>query len=155
VTREGWSQERVVRALSACRIAGAVAMGRPVAHTLVERGAQRREGQLSLTSGLLRRKRALISASITPEAIAGRSGYRTAEGPPSGGPGTPQTREAIGGALAVFAAARYSRDGTGDPAGLDRALEDATAAVRRLRLERLLPGVPPAWWPARLPRSQA
>jgi hypothetical protein len=154
VTKEGWSQERVTRALSACRLAGAVAMGRPVAHTFVEGGVQGREGQLSLARGL-RRKRALISASITTEAIAGRSGSRAPEGARPRGPGTQETREAIGGALGVFAAARYGRNGTGDPAMLDRALEDATAAVRRLRLELLLSGVPPAWWSGRLPRPRA
>ena len=67
--RDGWTPPLMARALAALRIAGAVALGRRVAQAHVENGEAERVGQLEVRTGLLRRKRALLSAATTPPAL--------------------------------------------------------------------------------------
>jgi hypothetical protein len=136
VTREGWTPELTGRALAMCRIAGAVALEGPVAQTLVNVNVPEREGQLALRRGILRPKRALISAPTTAAAIAVRLA--------SGNGSRPDARaqavlEEIQGALRVFGAARYGRNGHLDGRALDTALEDGARAIRRLRVMKLWP----------------
>ena len=70
VAREGWTPELAQRALVLFRIAGAVALDRPVAQTIVNGAVQEREGELILRSGRLRPKRTVVSARTTATAIA-------------------------------------------------------------------------------------
>jgi hypothetical protein len=137
-TGGGWTPERIGRALTAFRIAGAVALDEPVAQE--EAGAQlpEREGQMALRQGILKSKRMLISAPTTEAAI----GRRLA----SGNGGAPDDRirpilEDIRGSLSVFAVARYSRNGQLDSEALDTALDRGTRAIRRLWVTKR--------WPAR------
>src|SRR5439155_14290104 len=62
VDRGGWTPELAGRALTAFRIAGAVALGRPVAQTIVDRKVPERLGQIVLPTGTWHRKRVLVSA---------------------------------------------------------------------------------------------
>ena len=126
----GWTRDLAGRAAAALRIAGAVALSRPVSYKVVERGAAASEGQVVAPSlfGMLGGKRTLLSASVTPSSTAlnGRSGS------------PPESWKPVSQALRTFANARYSRpsnneDGL-DGATLDTALSEAQDAVKRLRL---------------------
>jgi hypothetical protein len=136
VTREGWTPELTGRALAMCRIAGAVALDRPVAQTLVNVDVPGSEGQLALRKGILRPKRALISAPTTAAAIAlqldsGNLCQRDAR--------ARAVLEEIQGALRVFGAARYGRNGHLDVTALDTALDGGARAIRRLRVMKRWP----------------
>jgi hypothetical protein len=66
---EGWTDALVARAAAAMRLVGGYAVGEPAAQSL-GRAAQAAEGQLALSQGLLRRRHALVSSSITPADLA-------------------------------------------------------------------------------------
>jgi hypothetical protein len=128
VAREGWTEQMVGRALTLFRIAGAVALGRRVAQTMVDRAAEGRTGQLKVRKGILSRKRALVSAPITADAIARQLA--------DGAAPEPRTRLALGEireSLLVFNAAHYRRNGQLDVTALDAALAHGEAALRRMR----------------------
>ena len=132
--REGWTPERRSRALAALRIAGALALGRPVAQQYVNGQSRERAGQLLVRTGLLRRKRALLSAATTPREFAGALGNGHGRGA--------QARvdlEQIADALRVFGSASYGRPAEPDPSALDSALDAASGAIRRLRMSSLWP----------------
>ena len=134
VAREGWTPELAGRALAALRIAGAVALGRPVAQTLVDMNVQGREGQVVLRTGIFRPKRALISAPTTEDAVA--SLLATGNGR------DPRTRamlEELRDSLHTFSTACYSRNDHLDTTALDTALENGTRAIRRLRFTKRWP----------------
>jgi hypothetical protein len=158
VSGDGWTPQRAGRALSVFRIAGAVALERPVAHTLVDLNAQTREGQLTLRTGIFRPRRALLSSPITSDTIARTAGggrLQPAPGPPKlhakaeGGHHqedepplrgrAQETLEDIRKALLVFSTARYGRNGSLDTDALDQALGDGHAALKRLRFAKLRP----------------
>jgi hypothetical protein len=136
VAREGWTPERAGRALTVFRIAGAVALGRPVAQALVDMDVPGREGQLVLRKGILRPRRALISAPTTADAIARPLANGNGKGP---GPRTQAMLEEIRASLRVFNAVRYSRNGHVDTTGLDAALDNGATAIRRLRFAKRWP----------------
>jgi len=138
----GWTPELRSRAMAALRIAGALALGRTVAQQYVENGTPERPGQLSVRTGLLRRKRALVSAATTPMAIAGRLGNGKVRGA--------QARvnaEQIADALKVFGAATYTRAAEPDSLTLNSALDNAVSAIRRLRVS--------SFWPMRTANAVA
>ncbi|HEY7444540.1 MAG TPA: hypothetical protein VH701_19070 [Vicinamibacterales bacterium] len=138
VAREGWTSELAGRALSIFRIAGAVALDQPVAQSVVDPQVPGREGQLVLRKGLLKRRRALVSASTTADAITRELINGNGAGP---SPSKKATLEEIRDSLLVFNAVRYGRNGHFETAELDRALDNGASALRRLRLAKL--------WPAR------
>ena len=136
VARGGWTDEMVGRALTLLRIAGAVALGRRVAQTMVDRDVEGRTGQLKVRKGILSRKRALVSASTTADAISRQLANGMAP--------APRTRTALGEireSLLVFNAAHYKRNGQLDIAALDAALDHGETALRRVRFS--------ARWPVR------
>jgi hypothetical protein len=137
VAREGWTSELAGRALSIFRIAGAVALDQPVAQSVVDPQVPGREGQLVLRKGLFRRRRALVSASTTADAITRGLTKSNGAGP---SPSRKATLEEIRDSLLVFNAARYGRNGHFETAELDRALDNGASALRRLRLAKLWPG---------------
>jgi hypothetical protein len=138
----GWNSDLAGRAAAALRLAGAVALSRPVSHKEVDRDTPPTEGQISAAPGLgtLRGRRIVLSASVTPSttALNGTSAS------------TSDLWRSISQALGVFTAVRYrrpsthsagsgrpepveGRDGSVDGTALDTALSDARDAVRRLR----------------------
>lgn len=136
--RDGWTSTLAARALAPFRVAGAIALRQPVAQTWVAVHTPARDGQLALRHGLLRRRHALVSASLTAEAI---DRLRTA-----GNGGRPKNAgqdivDPIREALAALNAVRYGRVGEVDVQALDRTLNDGCRALHRLRMARL--------WPAR------
>ena len=134
MAREGWTPDLVGRSLAASRVAGAVALGRPVAQTLVDMNVQGREGQVVLRKGIFRPKRALISAPTTEDAIARLLA--------SGNGLDPRTRamlEELRDSLRTFSIASYSRNDRLDTTALDATLENGTRAIRRLRFTKRWP----------------
>jgi len=137
----GWTPALARRAQTALRIAAAVALDRRVAQELVPGGTTERDGQIAITSGLLRRRRVLVSASTT---AAGIARDLVDHGNLAGRDALAQVQTA----LAAFNDASYGRVTELDRTALDGALDAGTAAVRRLRVIRL-------WRPAaRMRREQ-
>ena len=130
----GWSPELVRRALPALRVAGASALGRPVAQARVDRDAEVREGQIVVKDGWLRRGRTMVSASTTPVDIAASAGKKGLGG---------RTRTALtslGQALETFSTAAYARgEAQPDRGDMDSALEQGLDAVKQLRVGALWP----------------
>jgi len=134
VTAGGWSPDLVARALSALRIAAAVALGRRVAQSIVSSNTPHREGQLVLRRGWRLSKRALISTPITADDLA-----RSSETNDATSSRAQAVLDDLHESLRVFSVARYGRDSRLDTASLDLALDTAIHAIRRLRFAKLWP----------------
>ncbi len=135
-SRTGWSPGLARRAVAAMRIAGAVALGRPVAQDFVGSDAVEREGQVTVRKGWIRPRRVLVSASVTSRVISTHLG--------NGRQVRANTRarlESISDALGVFSAASYGRNGKPDSSALDAAVESSKDVIRGLRTS--------ARWPMR------
>lgn len=130
--RDGWSPALAHRTLGALRIAAAVGLGRPMAQAPATPAQEPREGQLLFRHGLLRPKRALVSAAVTPQTID----RALQEG---AAPASRAAIEQLKAGLQTFNAAAYGRDGASDTIALDAALSEATAAVKQLRARSLRP----------------
>ena len=142
--RDGWTSTLAARALAPFRVAGAIALQQPVAQTLVAVDTPPRDGQLALRHGMLRRRHALVSASMTAEAI---DRLRSAA---NGGPPTGASRDIVNPireALAELNAVRYGRAGEIDVQALTRTVDNGCQALRRLRMTQL--------WPARVTAALA
>jgi hypothetical protein len=124
----GWTPALARRALSALRVGGAVALRRPVAQEYVPRDTPERDGQIAVRAGLLRPKRALVSAAVTPGIIDAHLSNGHA---PS--PSTRAALEPLGESLRVLSAAAYGRSRETDSIALNAALEQGTDAIKRLR----------------------
>jgi hypothetical protein len=136
--RDGWTSGLAGRAFAPLRVAAAIALKQTVAQTMVTGDTPTREGQVPVRHGLLRRRRALVSASITAEAM---DRLRAAGNATAPGDSSVDVLDPIREALAALNAVRYGRVGRVDVQALDRTLEDGCRALRRLRKARL--------WPAR------
>ena len=134
VAIEGWTPELGQRALVLLRISGAIALGRPIAQTVVDDGVAEREGQLVLRKGRLRPKRMMVSAPTTAAAVAVE--LATGRGP---GPRAAAVLEGIRDSLDVFTAARYGRNGQLQRDGFDAALDRGASAIRELYVMTLWP----------------
>src|SRR5688572_19307752 len=130
--RDGWTPALMSQAVAALRIAGAVALGRRVAQRHVTNVASGRVGQIEVRSGLLRRKRVLLSAATTPAALM--AAIET-----SSGAASRETLQPILEALQLFSTAVYGRAGEADTVALSTAVDNAAAPVRRLWLRSLIP----------------
>ena len=133
-SQAGWTSDLSRRAAAALRIAGAVALGRPVSQQFVGADAIERDGQLMVYSGWPRRRRVLLSASTTSRTIAAtmNNGHN-----PSAR--TRASLASISDALGVLSTSGYGRQAKEDAAALDSALADGTQAVRRIRSTTLWP----------------
>ena len=120
---DGWNGELAGRAAAAMRLAGAVALSRPVGQREVPRDATASEGQIIVGSPL-RRKKMALSAGVTPTTnnVNGTSARARA------------LWEAVNEPLAVFTSARYSRNGQIDSTALDNALAGGQDVIRKLRV---------------------
>ena len=134
VARDGWSPALARRAAALLRIAGALALGRPVAQAPVDAWAPEREGQVVVTRGILRRRRAAVSAATTPHQIAKalENGHRRSAHARA-------TLEQLRGSMEVLGPAAYGRTREIDLLTLNTALDQGTDAVKRLRLRSLMP----------------
>lgn len=121
---DGWSTELAGRAASALRLAGAVALSRPVSQTEVAGDTKPTEGQVVVGRGLLGTKKMALSAAVTPDTVLqnGKSRHAAALWEP--------IKETLG----VFSTVRYSRGGGVDGTALNAALAEGQDIVKRLRL---------------------
>jgi hypothetical protein len=129
--QEGWTRELAGRALAALRVAGSIALGRPVGQVAAAAGVNGYDGQLVMRGGLLRGKKALVSGSATADAVAqalvsgqGSAGHR-------------QALEEVQVALARFTTALFGREEKLDDTALGESLSDSFRVVRRLKVENL------------------
>jgi len=131
-TRQGWSAPAMARAVAALRVAGSVAVGRPVAQLHVANGKPERPGQIEVRRGVIRRKRVLLSAATTPATLlsAIENGH---------GGSSRATVQPIMDALQALTAAVYGRAGEADTQSPNKAVDEASAAVRRMWLRSLIP----------------
>ena len=130
----GWTAELSRRAASALRIAGAVALNKPVTQQFVGPEVTEREGQLTVFSGWPRRKRVLLSAATTSRTIV--SAMNNGHNPSAN---TRASLASISDALGVLSTSGYGRQTKEDVAALDSALAESTQAVRRIRSTTLWP----------------
>lgn len=134
--RGAWTPALASRALTSLRVAGAIALSQPVTQTPVDVDTRVREGQLAVRHGILRRRRSVVSASITTDAIERLRATGNGARPPAVAPDIlDDLREAIAG----LNAARYGRNGSLDAGTLDRALDHGSRALGRLRTARRWP----------------
>jgi hypothetical protein len=130
----GWTPELARRALPALRIAGAAALGRPVAQLRVDRDTDVRGGQIVVKDGWLRRGRTMLSASTTPANVAAAAAQKGLSG---------RARNALvslGPAIEALSAVAYARhDAQADTSGLNSTVDQALSAVRSLRIGSLWP----------------
>jgi len=108
----GWTPELAARALAAFRIAGSLALGRPVSQIQARGSADGYEGQLTTRGGLLFGKKVRVSGSATPEAIAAELASSR------GSNNHRQALQHLQTALASFTAALFGRDPKLDDAAL-------------------------------------
>ncbi len=125
----GWTRDTAGRALTALRIASAVALSRPVTQSPIAAGEAPRDGQLRVRHGLLGRRTAAMSSAVTA------ADFRLAE--------TPAAAD-LHRAMSLLTAARYGRGdetmGPGvEPAALTRAVDAGIGHVGRLRWRVLAP----------------
>jgi hypothetical protein len=132
VARTGWTPELAARTLAVLRIAGAVALGRPLAQTVVDINVPRQDGQIVLRKGIFRR--ALISAPTTEDAFV--TLLANGNGP---GPRARIVIEQLRNSLHTFSAVSYGRTDQLDIAALDTALDTGTRATQRLRFTKRWP----------------
>jgi hypothetical protein len=126
-SRTGWTPGLARRAGAAMRIAGAVALDRPVAQDFAGSDAVEREGQVTVRKGWIRPRRVLLSASVTSKLIASHLGNGALR------PNSRARLESIADALGVFSTASYGRNGKTDASALDAAVESSRGAIRSLR----------------------
>lgn len=138
----GWTPELVSRALAVLRIGGAVALGRPVAQSIVDAHVEPREGQLALRKGFLKPRRSLVSNATTPGTIARSLASAHGRGRDAKSEVILKDLEE---SLAVLSTARFSRDGTLDGSALNTAFENGVSAIRKLKAANA--------WPLRTIRS--
>ena len=152
----GWTRNAAGRALTALRIASAVALGRPVTQSAMAAGEVPRDGQLQVRHGLLGRRTAALSSSVTAadyraphgddgtEPLPGDTGPQaglTVQGAAAAGRLVGEsTATDLQRAMTLLTAFRYARgDGTADPDALTRALDAGIGHVARLRWRALAP----------------
>jgi len=135
--REGWTPNLAARALASFRVGAAIALSQPVTQTFVDDDTDAREGQLALEHGMLRRRRALVSASTTADSMDRlRAAVRGRRRRSANQDALDPIREALAG----LNAARYGRNGPADALELDRILDNGRRALRRMRF-----GSIPSW----------
>ena len=140
--RDGWTSELAGRALAPFRVAGAIALKQPVAQAPAAGDTRTRDGQLALRHGALRRRHAVVSASLTADAI---DRLRTAGN--GDRPVDPRVLDPIREALIALNAVRYGRLRDIDVVDLDGKLDNGSSALQQLRMSRLWPPRAAAWLP--------
>ena len=147
----GWDGDLAGRALSAFRLAGAVALSLPVAQEVVESGTRPHDGQLTLRRGFWRPKTLAVSSALTPNTVADELDRKQVDQP---GHLLLAQLDGIRRALALFTTARYSRNGDLPTDELTRELDHGMTLVRQVQfhartpvrqLERLSNSVR-LWW---------
>jgi len=146
--KDGWTGELAGRAAAAMRLAGAVALSRPVSQKEVDRRTAVTEGEIAALPSLntLRGKTTMLSAAVTPESVVVNGNARGSELwrslSQSLGAFTAaryaRPSAASGGSRAGRADASHGRNGGIDGTALDAALAEGEDAIKRLRVRQVL-----------------
>ena len=131
----GWTQAAIQRALTALRLAAAVALGRPVAERPGGEVGEPVAGELRIRTGLLRARSVVVSSAVTPGLLAHAAARGDAA--TASAAGSASDLERLQSALAAFTAARYARGGEPDGDLLAAELDSGLAATRPLRVRTL------------------
>lgn len=134
IQRGGWTPELAGGVASVFRVAAAVAQGDPVAQTLDTDETPARDGQLVVSTGIIRRKSAVLSAPTTPDSI--RRHLESRQGRQRDAR-VQAMLTALAEALRVLDGARYARQEHFDAAALEVVLDNGMNEMRRLRFARL------------------
>lgn len=153
---EGWTDELVARALAAFRIAGALAIGRPVAQRPADTPG---DTGLPVSRWPMRRGGAFVSSSVTLSQVA-----RALDRMRRDRPDATAAAETMRDAMALFGAVRYgpggqSGDDGRDSSDLQATLESVLDLLQRLSFSALPPvRAVVRWreaWAGRWPRRRA
>jgi len=146
---QGWTEERIERALAAARIAAASALGRVVSQRPAPENASANEGKLLHRRLLPRGGWVAVSASTTAEELTKAIEAMPATTSATVRNGLEQLRDAI----ATLTAARYARAAELDRSALDNAVAAAEAQARSVRANRLKPAALLQSWRGRNPEA--
>jgi hypothetical protein len=126
-----WSDPLVARAAAAARLVAAVAMGRTVAQRPAGAGEATSDGRLVVRQSGLKGRRLAVSSAATPAGVdrylARRAGIDQANQGPL---------EELRAALATLDAAQYSATPDAHRTDVERAVQQALDAAKRVRLPR-------------------
>jgi hypothetical protein len=114
--QDGWSGDLAGRAATALRLAGAIALRKPVGQYEAARATRAAEGQIAMRRGWRGRK-IVLSSAVT-------AGSRNGAASPMW--------DGISQTLGTFSSLRYSRTGAADAVALDTALAEGQDLVRQL-----------------------
>ena len=136
---EGWTGDLVARALSALRIAAALAVGRPVAQSASgsAAGGARAidpEGRLTVPRGLFGRESVRVSSALTVRDLDVAAPRVRGESPEAAG-----GVESLRAGLACFGAARYGRVAEAPGEALAAGVDAGLVALESLRIELFEP----------------
>lgn len=132
----GWTPPLARRLLTALRVAAAFTLSKPAARVIATAERNGQDGHLTVRSGWTRRKRILVSGSITPLDIGRELSSMTVD--LSRSAERVSMLEDLQRVLAHLTAGQYGRQPWHDD-GLDDALEVGRRLVRRLRIDRIWP----------------
>ena len=153
---EGWTDELVARALAAFRIAGALAIGRPVAQRPADTPG---DTGLPVSRWPMRRGGVFVSSAVTLSQVT-----RAVDRMRRDRPGDTAAAETMRDAMALFGAVRYGPGGQSGDEGRDNSdlhatLESMLELLRRLSFSALPPvRAVVRWreaWASRWPRRRA
>lgn len=132
----GWTVDLVSRALPALRVAGAVAIDRPVAQIPAERSGRDvdRDGRVPVGRRWLGSTRAHVSSPVTASRMRREADLLQPERPAAA-----DAAASIGDALGAFTTARYAASAELHTEALSRHLDAAVHALRALRVAALPP----------------
>jgi hypothetical protein len=144
--KEGWTPELISQGVAVARIAGAIALDKPVAQQVASHDAVLQEGQVLVSRGPFKQGALLVSAAVTPRSLVNSAKRFTW---PDRAPLYAQTSSA----LTAFSEARYMRVGAANQVELDTAMDEIRAILRQLRLQLSWPvraiGGLLYWWHSR------
>jgi hypothetical protein len=120
--QDGWSGDLAGRAATALRLAGAIALRKPVGQHEAASAVAATEGQIAMRRGW-RGKKVFLSSAVT-------AGTRNGAASP--------IWEGISQTLGTFSSFRYSRAGAADGTALDTALAEGQDLVKRLWRRQLI-----------------
>jgi hypothetical protein len=132
VSRDGWDDEAIARALLAARLIAAAAVDQTVSQKPVDVNGRAPDGRLVVRHGLVRPKTVSVSSSTTADDIqrarnGGSQRFSTTR---------QQQLEGLQAGLASLTAALYRKEPSGDRSALDDASRQALSLARELQSER-------------------
>jgi hypothetical protein len=132
VSREGWDDEAIARALSAARLIAAAAVDQTISQKPVDTNGGAPDGRLVVRHGVIRPKARSVSSSTTADDI-----QRARNGGPQRFSTTRQQQlEGLQAGLATLTAALYRKEPSRDRLALDEAARQALSLARELQSER-------------------